>query len=252
MSHDLHAFRITPAWQALQFAIGIVLFCSPAHADSLADSLDESLSRLNERALAYNDLVADFVEQKYTAMLRKPMVSSGVIRVRGTRSRWDTRSPHESTLFTDDESIAIYFPQRKTMEVYAVDQRLRPLVMSPIPRLEVIRRFFDLESAAGSKTDPTELLLRMRPKDESLAEYVSEILVALDRELALVRRVEITDPDGDRTVIKFVNVRTNVGIGPGEVARGAPPGTKIVHPFAQSSEADPGGSKKTPPGSNPP
>jgi outer membrane lipoprotein-sorting protein len=141
--------------------------------------------------------------------------------------------PHPSTLFTDDSHVAVYFPSRNTMEVYPVDRRISVLMMSPVPRITVLRQHFTLEVLP--KSTPKALVLRMTPKEEALLAFVDEIVVSVSVERGLADRIEISDPEGDRTVITFRNVRTNVGLSDADVARRVPDDTEVIYPL----EADP-------------
>jgi outer membrane lipoprotein-sorting protein len=80
----------------------------------------------------------------------------------------------------------------------------------------------------------------LTPTDESLAQHVDEVRVTLDVPSACVTRVEMLDADGDRTVIRFTDVRTNTGIRDGELDLNVPAGTKVSRPL----EGKQGGAKR--------
>ena len=80
------------------------------------------------------DLTADFEQQKFTAMLKKPLISSGAVAVRGSAMLWKTRKPEPSELQIDQKEVRIYYPAQETIEVYQVEQKLGQLAASPLPR----------------------------------------------------------------------------------------------------------------------
>lgn len=217
-----------------------ILLLATTHAIGDDKQLDDKLNRLDEQSQKIDDLTADFVESKFTVLLKKPLVSKGRVKVLGSRTRWDTTEPHATTLFTDDKRVALYFPSRKTVEVYRIDRRLRPLIVSPVPRLATLERHFHIEPLESDSPKPKFLLLRLTPKDEALTEFVEEVRIHFDLSVGLARRIEIIDPDGDRTVIEFADIRTNVGLRSKDVAWDFPPGTRILHPL------DPGDSQQPP------
>jgi hypothetical protein len=47
-------------------------------------------------------------QQKFTALLRKPLASSGVVRLKGAVSRWDTRRPEPAVLHADGRELRMY------------------------------------------------------------------------------------------------------------------------------------------------
>jgi outer membrane lipoprotein-sorting protein len=166
--------------------------------------------------------------------------------VKGSRTRWDTTTPHATSLFTDDERIALYFPSRNTVEVYPVDRRLRALIVSPIPRLPTLRRHFRIEletgdaARTGEQSRTETLRLRLTPKDDALAEFIDEVRVHIDRRNGLARQVEMIDPEGDRTVIEFAELRTNVGLTSSDVEWNFPADARVVRPLdPKDGEAQP-------------
>lgn len=225
--------------RCLLVVVVLGVLCRPhLHAAPQADPLAAALERLDRQSQAIHDLAADFVEEKFTALLKTPLVSKGNLFVKGERTCWKTTSPRRTTLYTDASRVAIHFPSRHTMEVYPVDRRLRALIVSPIPRVSNLRRHFDiaLASAEDGAGSASMLHLRLTPKDETLLEFIESVTVAIDLRIGLATRVEMVDPEGDRTVTRFTNIRTNVGLSDDDVAWDVPSDTKILHPLAPPSD----------------
>lgn len=216
----------------------VILLSATTHAIGDDNQLDDMLLRLDERSKTIEDLTADFVEKKFTVLLKEPLVSKGYVKVIGSRTRWDTTEPYATTLFTDDKQVTFHFPSRNTAEVYPIDRRLRPLIVSPVPRLTTLKRHFFIEQITDAPS-AENLHLRLTPKDDTLTEFIGEVhlLVALSDGIA--RRFEMIDPDGDRTVIEFANIRINVGLSGKDVACSFPPDTRIVHPLDPGDRQQP-------------
>jgi outer membrane lipoprotein carrier protein len=209
----------------------------PAPPDpSLAAQLDD----IDRRAGQARDLSGRFTQEKHTALLKKPLVSSGRIRMKGAVVRWDTESPEPTVLYSDGREIRMYYPRQATVEVYPIDRRLGDLAASPLPRLDILRRHFRIERAPDAPRDGKTVELKLTPTDESLAQHVDEVRVTLDVPSACVTRVEMLDADGDRTVIRFTDVRTNTGVKDGELELTVPAGTKVSRPL----EGKQGGAKR--------
>ena len=206
----------------------------PQGTDGKLSALLEDVDRRAGRA---TDLAGRFRQEKHTALLKKPLVSSGRIRVKGPVVRWDTESPEPGVLYSDGREIRMYYPRQATVEVYPIDGRLSDLAASPLPRLALLRQHFRIEALPREGVDKADrdkanlVHLRLTPVDEFLAEHVDEVRVALDVETACVTRVEMLDTDGDRTVIRFTDVRTDAGIKDGELDLSLPAGTKISRPL---------------------
>jgi outer membrane lipoprotein carrier protein len=207
----------------------------PANVDPAAW---QRMLDIDARAGKIEDLTADFEQQKFTAMLKKPLISSGVVAVRGSAMLWDTRKPEASQLQIDQKEVRIYYPAQRTIEVYQIQQKLGQLAASPLPRLAVLREHFTFEPIAVSEmgeknnADDNFFAVRMTPIDPELREHVEGVRVLLDAQRGLIIRLEMRDPDGDRTLISFSNVKTNVGLKDGDLKIAAPADVKITRPLA--------------------
>ena len=91
------------------------------------------------------------------------------------------------------------------------------------------------------------MTLRLTPKDDALVEFIDEVRVHIDLSDGLARRVEMIDAEGDRTVIEFANLRTNVGLTTADVAWDFPSDVRVVRPLDQR-----GGQAPAPSGSDRP
>ena len=216
----------------------------PAQVDPAAW---QRMLEIDARAGKIEDLTADFEQQKFTAMLKKPLVSSGVVAVRGSAMLWDTRKPESSQLQIDTKEVRIYYPAQKTIEVYQIQQKLGQLAASPLPRLAVLREHFNFEpipvAEMGEKDDKNFFAVRMTPIDPELREHIEAVRVLLDAQRGLIIRLEMRDPDGDRTLISFANVKTSVGLKDGDLRIAAPADVKITRPLAAVESGSQEGAK---------
>ena len=68
---------------------------TPNPADAKLGAL---LDDIDHRAGRAADLAGRFRQEKHTALLKKPLVTVGRIRVKGAVVRWDTESPEPGVL----------------------------------------------------------------------------------------------------------------------------------------------------------
>ena len=64
------------------------------------------------------DLTADFEQQKFTQLLKKPMISTGTVHAKGTAMLWDTRTPEPTMMRVDESEVQILYPHQNTVEIY--------------------------------------------------------------------------------------------------------------------------------------
>jgi outer membrane lipoprotein-sorting protein len=235
-------------WLALAGCLVALALAPPATA--IDAKLESQLQQVDAAAQTVKDLTAHFEQDKFTALLKKPLVSTGTVRGAGSVIRWDTEKPEPCALYADQKTVRLYYPKQKLEEIYPIDQQIANLLSSPVPRLASIRKFFTI-AAAGPNDVPNHqpgdstLALRLAPSDESLAKHVRQVVVLLDIKTGLTLMVQTIDSDGDRTQITFLDARVNTGLDPGALDLKVPADTTISHPL----DSAPASSSQTPTGS---
>jgi outer membrane lipoprotein-sorting protein len=204
--------------------------------------LIKRLEAIDARAGDVQDLFAHFKQEKFTALLKRPLVSSGTVRVKGTKVRWDTEKPEPVVLYMDAAQLKLYYPGQKLLEIYPIDRRLSELAASPLPRLQTLRQHFWIEQiplkdfGTSGATEDQQVALKLTPKDASLAEHLQFVRVLLDVKNAHILKAETTDAadvgeEADRTLITFSDVKTNAGLKDEDLNLVVPKGTKESRPL---------------------
>ncbi len=104
------------------------------------------------------------------------------------------------------------------MEIFPIEGQLGSLsgVAGPqARRAEPVFRVLRLRIQRAGLPHPVTLL-RLEPINAEIAKHVKEVQVILDSR-GLVWEFQMTDVDGERTVINFKNLKTDVGLKPEEV-----------------------------------
>lgn len=207
-----------PATQVAEPQLWAEMQAVDAHADHIAD------------------VSADFRQEKFTPLLKKPLVSTGKVVGRGSSALWTTQQPEPTQMLVTPAEIRIFYPQQHQVEVYPLQGQLGMLASSPLPRLATLKQFFRFQRLAAASLDPgandrDQLALQLTPIDSSLAEHVQDVRVLLDRNSGLVLRAETTDPDGERTVLSFTHITTNQNVPESALRLNLPAGTTVVHPL---------------------
>src|SRR5439155_16208938 len=187
--------------------VALMAATQPATAPAGVDpALWTRMVEINGRSQNIANLTADFEQRKVTPMLKRPLISTGRVTVAGASMRWDTTKPEPTVMLVDEKQVQLYYPKQKTLEIYHVDEHLGSLAASPLPRLDVLKKFFTFEQLPES--DSSKLALRMTPIDPALREHVEQVRVLLDVASGYILRAEMVDSDGDRTIIAFSNIQS--------------------------------------------
>ena len=240
----MNRLPVKPSWY-LPSALFAGLCCSAIIAGDESqpprDDFQTRLEAVDRLAESISDLTSRFVEQKHTALLKQPMVSKGRIRIKGSHTLWETVEPHRTTTLVDAKRVRIHYPRRRVVEVYPIDDQLRQLFVSPVPRWAPLRDHFSIESVPAGDV-PDEYLekerflsVRLTAKDDSLRRYVGRVDVVIDGTTGCAVRVDMIDGDGERTTITFSETKTNSGLGDRHFEFAAPEGTRIVYPLSPNA-----------------
>ena len=74
----------------------------------VATDLPQVLQRIDEQSSGIKTLEATFKQVKHSSILRKPLASSGVVRMLEDQVRWDTELPKPSILVMSEDGVRVY------------------------------------------------------------------------------------------------------------------------------------------------
>lgn len=228
-------------WLATDLPVAAIDLAQPVAAapDDEAQRFADRLKSVDEAMAGVQDLRADFEQRRHTPLLKKPLVSKGVVRCKGDLVRWDTASPRPSSLLIGEGSIQMYYPQDKLVEVYPVGEGFRDLAGAPLPRFSVLRARFDITRLApkdlgGRDEDPKLLAIELTPRSPDLRRHVASVKVLIDESRSAATKVVMVDPDGEKTEIVFSNVVINGGLTREQVQLKLPEDVRISRPMGDT------------------
>ena len=197
------------------------------------------LLRLEEKARDIRDLSAQFIQEKHTALLRRPLVSKGTVMVtlKPPRMKWDTHKPHPSVMLITTEEVRIYYPQQAILEIYELEDQLGPLASSPILHLSALRDHFQIDVPLPA-TQGDQVTLKLTPLDPALLDHVSVITLSVHTATGIVSRAEIINLDNELTVLSFEKIRINQGLTEQALELKVSKDTSVVRPLAVPSGDD--------------
>ena len=229
--------RLTGSLRASSFIL--LFFVAKAHAQTsptTAPSIDAQLEAIDAKAAHVHDLVGDFEQRKYSALLTDPLVTTGQVRSRASTMLWVADNPEATRMRVTLQRMQIYYPEQNLVEDYPILGKLGTLAASPVPRLATLRERFKIETDSGDGLAPSPenkspLTFKLTPLEDEVKQHVDQIRVLLDADRGIVSMFELTDPDGERTTIAFDHVRLNTGIDDAALDLAAPHDAKVVKPL---------------------
>jgi len=189
----------------------------PARADEVADALAE----ITRARAGIQTLVAPFTQERTIGLLATALKSEGeMILRRPDRLRWELKPPDAITYWITPEGLAYATPdgggsigKGAVGRFGAVLGDLMTLLGGDLATLRARYELSVLSRADG-------LVLLARPTADDVKKHVTSLRLAIASDLWTVRRIEIEEIGGDRSVITFGKVARDVKVDP---ARMTPP-----------------------------
>ena len=201
----------------------------------LSSDLPEVLRQIDQHSSRITTLKAKFKQVKHSDLLRKPLTSSGIVRMLEDRVRWDTELPSTSVLMASSEGVRIYYPDLRVVEIYPLSDRLKQLAGSPVFRLSELSRHFTIQSDL-EVSESGELSLDLVPSDESLGKHLRSIHLDVHVDTGIVRRAEVLNADDERTEIIFEGIRINSPMDASDIELRVPDDARTVHPLGKDPQ----------------
>jgi outer membrane lipoprotein-sorting protein len=208
------------------FCALMMLFPGQADQRQLAGVLAQIDSKSNEIVT----LNATFRQVKHSDILRRPLVSSGVVRMLKDRVRWDTEAPHPSVLMATKDDVRIYYPDLSVLEIYALSDQLSQLAGSPVFRLSEIKRHFAIESDLED-TKSGLVFLTLIPREEELRKHLKSIRLGVHVKTGVVRQAVIRNTDDEKTEMFFDDIRINLPMDSNDLQMVLPVDVETIHPL---------------------
>ena len=190
--------------------------------------LKNLLARIRENRVTH----ADFQEQRFLRLMKKPIVSSGRVWFQPpNKFRREAGGNSSSLTVSDGHQLWIYYPNFKSAERYSIGSR-SPLdsiiaAINSALNLENVENTFDI---TGAKVD-NGYELALTPRMPVMKRIFQKLNLRIDGNLR-VERTEMLQVNGDRIVTSYSN-QTRAPLPPSRFEFTPPPGTEVVTPLGR-------------------
>ncbi|MCE9610129.1 MAG: outer membrane lipoprotein carrier protein LolA [Chthoniobacter sp.] len=191
----------------LSAAIFLALLTTVRAADLPPAETQALMRNLQEHRAKFPALTADFVEERTTHLLTKPLSSEGTIAFQApNKFRREVKGSSPSMTVTDGVKLWIYYPAFKEAELYTLGQK--QFFDDSIAALTAGLNFQNVEKfyTYTAAREAAGYRLALTPRTGGLRRMVKELAVFVDAD-GKILRTEATLPKGDRVVTTYKNPR---------------------------------------------
>jgi outer membrane lipoprotein-sorting protein len=189
----------------LALALGLATVLSARAAELPPAETQALMKALQEHRQKFPSLTADFVEEKNTHLLTKPLISEGTISFQApNKFRREVKGTSPSITVSNGQKLWIYYPSFKEAELYVLGQRA--FFDDSIAALTAGLNFQRVDQFYSYKAsrEPDGYRLYLSPRGSGLKRMLKELTVTLDNEYH-IQRTETTLPKGDHVITLFKN-----------------------------------------------
>lgn len=192
------------------------------------NSLPAVIKKVQQQQKTTRTLEADFRQEKESAFLAKPEVSTGRFVFSKPRSvLWTYEEPKRVQMVINEGTLTTYFPELNKVERVDV-RRFEDRIfryMGASGAIEELARYFDF-TFRDTANNPF-FVLDLSPKSKLVARRVKHIKIWIDRKTFLTTKFEYTEADGDITRYEFTNVKVNQPIEQSRFTLSLPKNVKV-------------------------
>ncbi len=222
---------------ALLSGAGIICLCiGPVHEARGQDS-QKWIREIDEQQRKIQSLAARFTQKKETALMKEPLLSSGLVRFkRPNRIYLAYEKPQSLEIAIDGQKMRIYQTGKPQIEQYSLGPGKR-MTQFLEPLIGVFQKYFaELEDQyivtyGGMEGDRLYRFLLL-PKDEKTRKFLLRVELWTDRGSGAIERFQMTETNGDRLLLEFHNLQINPSLADPDLEIKAPPSVTVVEPRA--------------------
>jgi len=169
-------------------------------------------TKIKEASAKLKTLKADFVQEKNLTFLDEIIKSEGQFIFKSPNSvRWEYQKPFLYLIIIDNGSITIKDEQKENKVEIAsnpIFKQINELMLSTVKGDILLNEDFKSTVAENTKNYKIEL----EPTDDNMKEFISSIILILDKKDLTVISIKMIEPMGDYTFISFKNKHLNESI----------------------------------------
>ena len=168
---------------------------------------------ISQVAAKMKSMRCDFIQTKHLKMLNDKMVSKGrMYYQQGNKLRWEYESPYKYVFILNDSKVVLKNNGRNDVIDVNQNKMFREIVRIMMNTVVGKCLTDDKDFKVGIETSATEYAATLIPLRKDLKQMFSKITLHFNRQKKMITQVELSEKNGDITVIELKNVQTNVSI----------------------------------------
>jgi len=217
-------------------AIGLALAQS---AGAASPSLEEILARMDREAASFRDMTAQLTKVSYTAVLKDSSQETGTIWMKRASGRAmmkvEIARPEPRAVALEGTTAQIYYPKIQTVQIYDLGKNRALIDQFSLlgfgSRRRDLERNYSIRLGGAEALDGVRTIrLELIPRSAQVREQVEKIELWIPVEGGPPVQQRFWQPGGDYYLIRYRDLRVNVGLTEQDCRLKLPPGVRKEYP----------------------
>jgi len=212
---------------------GIALLLTGLFSPAFGQDVEELIRIIDEQQRKIETLTALFVQTKETSLVKKPLLSSGLVKFkRPDLIHWNYAEPAPMEVAIYGKGIWIYYPGSLQAEKYYLGRNKR-MTQSLEPLLAIFQKTFRQLSDGyaiiyeGLETERIHHF-HLHPRDEQVQKFLSRVDLWIDKSSGAIIRFKMVEANGDRLSLEFKNLQINPPLADDDLKIKIPPSVRVL------------------------
>ncbi len=169
---------------------------------------NEMLTELKSTLKGMQSFKGDIQQEKSFAFLTEKLISNGVfLYQKESKLRWEFKEPIEYIILINENSMRLKEEgeEKKYKGMNQILRQVKEIILGCIDGSIMTNPHYKTVFS----TDGNSIRIQLQPKEKNLKEFIQQIDVEFLKDGSLLKKVTLTDPSDDMTVILFSNIKSN-------------------------------------------
>jgi outer membrane lipoprotein carrier protein len=217
----------------LWIVFGFYLLSGGLLVPAFGQEVEKLIRIIDAQQREIETLTADFTQKKETRIVKKPLLSSGVVKFkRPDQIYWHYTKPESMEVAFSGKGVWIYYPGSFQAEKYKLGKNSR-VTQSLEPLLAIFQNPFSQLSAGYTMIyeglDAGRLHhFRLQPRDAKVQKFLSGVDLRIDKTSGAIIRFIMIEANGDRLNLEFKNLLINPPLTDDDLKIKIPPSVKVM------------------------
>ncbi len=193
------------------FLFALLFFCHALRAQSFVEVKDAAAvkKRIADASGKFSTIQSDFLQEKNMSMFSEPTISKGTFSYKKeNKVRLEYKQPGMSILVLNDGKMMMN-DGKKTTQLDIHRSRFFQQFNSIITGSVNGSLFSSKEFSVKFLENNSQIKVELTPTAKSMRNFLSRIVMILDKKDLTAARLEMHEPSGDNTVLTFLHKQIN-------------------------------------------